>query len=164
MGEHAGAEAFHAGEGRVYPAVEESREEPAALVKRRERMAHVAYRPAHPAPEAPGWLAGRGTARTVWLASEQPGTAEGVWSGTLQAAFDTELEPGAAIGWHRHEGTEELYLLLAGSLTVRVGRSPDDAEEFVLAPGDIHRVPAGWSHASLAGDEGARVVVVEWAV
>ncbi|HYO20502.1 MAG TPA: hypothetical protein VES02_17755 [Dermatophilaceae bacterium] len=33
-------------------------------------------------------------------------------SGSLVAAFDTTLEPGAAIGWHRHDETDELYLLL----------------------------------------------------
>lgn len=137
-------------------------DEPAALVKRRDRMVAAQDRPAHPAPSAPGWLAGRGTARTVWLASEQPQTAEGIWAGCLLGAWDSDLEPGTAIGWHRHDGSEEMYLLLRGALTVRVGPSLDEAREFTLAPGDTHRVPPGWCHASLAGPDGARIVVVEW--
>lgn len=137
-------------------------DEPPELVKRRPRMTRVDYRPAHPA-QAPGWLAGSGIAHTVWLASEQPETAEGIWSGGLLGAFDTDLEPDAAIGWHLHVGTEELYLVLRGTLAVRVGRGIDDAQEFELGEGDVHRVPPGWGHASLAGPRGARIVVVEWA-
>jgi mannose-6-phosphate isomerase-like protein (cupin superfamily) len=144
---------------KIYDAGDEPRE----LVKRRHRMTRVDYRPAHPAPDASGWLAGSGTAHTVWLASEQPETAEGIWSGALNGAFDTDLEPDAAIGWHLHVGTEELYLVLRGTLTVRVGRAIDDAQEFMLTEGDVHRVPPGWGHASVAGPDGARIVVVEWA-
>jgi quercetin dioxygenase-like cupin family protein len=156
-----GAE-FHLGEARVHRA---RPGEPAALVKRRSDMAHVLYSPANPSPSAPGWMAGSGGARTVWLASEQPGSAEGLIPAGLRGAFDTYLEPGAAVGWHQHPVSEEMYLVLTGELTVRVGDGPPaDAAEFVLAPGDTHRIPVGWWHAARAGAEGVRFVVVEWFV
>jgi quercetin dioxygenase-like cupin family protein len=151
---------FHRGEARVHRA---RPGEPAGLVKRRPDMAHVRYRPANPCPTAPGWMAGSGVAHTVWLASEQPGNAEGLIPAGLRAAFDTRLEPGASEGWHQHPVSEELYVVLTGELTVRVGDgSPEDAAEFVLAPGDTHRIPVGWWHAARAGAEGVRFVVVEW--
>lgn len=151
---------FHRGQSRVHRPRDG---EPAALVKRRADMAHVVYTPANPCPPAPGWMSGSGAARTVWLASEQPGTAEGLIPAGLRAAFDTYLEPWAAEGWHQHPESEELYLVLTGELTVRVGDgAPEDATEFVLAPGDTHRIPVGWWHAARAGAEGVRFVVVEW--
>ena len=154
-----GAE-FHRGPAQVHRA---RPGEPAAVVKRRPDMAHVVYEPANPNPDAPGWMAGSGAARTVWLASEQPGSAEGLIPAGLRAAFDTYLEPGASEGWHQHPESEELYLVLTGELTVRVGDgAPENAAEFVLAPGDTHRIPVGWWHAARAGAEGVRFVVVEW--
>jgi mannose-6-phosphate isomerase-like protein (cupin superfamily) len=140
------------------------------VLKQRAGMAHVRYTPAHPAPGAPGatgapsWLAGAGNADTVWLASEQSGTAEHVTGGGLLGAFDTWLDPGSAIGWHVHDESEEMYVLIAGGLTVRAGASPAQASEFDLAPGDVHRIPHTWSHAALAGPAGARLLVVEWRV
>jgi len=153
-------EQFHSRPARVH---RERAGEPPALVKRRADMAHVLYQPANPNPGAPGWLAGSGTARAVWLASEQPGSAEGLIPTGLRAAFDTYLEPGSAEGWHQHAESEELYLVLSGELTVRVGDGdPRAAQEFVLAPGDTHHIPVGWWHAARAGEEGVRFVVVEW--
>ena len=152
---------FHSGSARTYTPPPDLAT-PAALVKHRAWMAHVTYTPAHPSPGAPGWLAGAGSARTVWLASEQPGTAEGTHSGGLLAAFDTELDPGASIGWHVHDHSEEMYVLIAGELTVRVGTRLADADEFELRVGDVHQVPCGWGHAARAGASGARMLVFEW--
>ena len=151
---------FHNGPARVH---RPRPDEPAALVKRRADMAHVLYRPANPNADVPGWMAGSGTARAVWLASEQPDSAEHLITTGLRAAFDTYLEPGAAEGWHQHPESEELYVVLTGELTVRVGDgTPEEAAEFVLAPGDTHHIPVGWWHAARAGAAGVRFIVVEW--
>ena len=81
----------------------------------------------------------------VWLASEQPGSAEGLIPTGLRAAFDTYLEPGAAEGWHQHPESEELYLVLSGELTVRVGRlaTRSRPRSSSWLPGDTHHIPVG---------------------
>jgi mannose-6-phosphate isomerase-like protein (cupin superfamily) len=51
------------------------------------------------------------------------------------------LEPGACVGEHRHEGTEELYLVLEGA-----GIATLDGERFDVGPGDSFLVLDGHSH------------------
>jgi quercetin dioxygenase-like cupin family protein len=154
------AEAFHAGVAAIHTP---RPGEPAELVQRRADLAHVVYRPAHPNPDAPGWMAGGGRAFSVWIASEQSGTAQGRGDSGPLAVIDTRLEPGAAIGWHEHPDTAELYVLLAGTLHVRAGLDgPSRAHGWTLRAGDCHRLAAGWGHTARAGDSGARFLVVEW--
>lgn len=52
------------------------------------------------------------------------------------------LEPGASIGYHRHEENSEVIFLLSGRGVVRY----DDTEETLL-PGQVHYCPMGHSHA-----------------
>jgi mannose-6-phosphate isomerase-like protein (cupin superfamily) len=51
------------------------------------------------------------------------------------------LEPGASVGEHIHEGTEELYLVLEGS-----GVATLDAARFDVGQGDSYLVRDGHSH------------------
>jgi mannose-6-phosphate isomerase-like protein (cupin superfamily) len=75
--------------------------------------------------------------------------------------FDTWLDGGVAIGWHRHDDTDELYYVLSGTLTVACGPDIGSADVVELRGGDVHRLRAGNGHAALAGPDGARIVVVE---
>ena len=64
-----------------------------------------------------------------------------------------------AVGWknplHRHANCEELLYLIEGALEHRIG---DDT--FVMAPGDVIRVPVGVPHDGRnIGDVPARMVV-----
>ncbi len=130
------------------------------LYKRADHMAHVRYRPAHPHPCYADSRAGEGTAHCVWIASEQGAQAEGISRGGLDAILDTWLEPTASIGWHRHDTTEEVYYLLAGSLDVWTEDDHGAQHRWTLQRGDSARVGPGMSHSAQAGDEGARFVVV----
>jgi mannose-6-phosphate isomerase-like protein (cupin superfamily) len=57
--------------------------------------------------------------------------------------------------WHSHPETDELFLVLKGSLTIRL----EDAE-VVLEPGQLYVVPKGMRHQPYSAD-GAQVVLVE---
>lgn len=52
--------------------------------------------------------------------------------------------------WHTHEDTDELFLVVAGTLTIRL-RDGD----VVLGPGDVHVVPRGVEHCPAASEEAA---------
>ncbi len=90
------------------------------------------------------------------------------------------LEPGAEIPPHPHPGLE-IVLIETGSVSVRVvegpailgvragaeaGAAPDTAgpgEELTAAAGDIGIVPAGNVSDARAGEEGATILVFEFA-
>ena len=57
--------------------------------------------------------------------------------------------------WHSHPETDELFLVLSGSLTIRL-----DDGEVVLGRGQLHVVPKGVRHQPYSAD-GAEVVLVE---
>jgi mannose-6-phosphate isomerase-like protein (cupin superfamily) len=50
--------------------------------------------------------------------------------------------------WHTHEETDELFLVLAGELTIQL-RDGD----VVLRPGQLHVVPRGVEHCPIAAGE-----------
>lgn len=57
--------------------------------------------------------------------------------------------------WHSHPDTDELFLVLAGSLTIRT----EDGET-TLGPGQLHVVPRGVRHQPYSA-EGAEVLLIE---
>jgi mannose-6-phosphate isomerase-like protein (cupin superfamily) len=57
--------------------------------------------------------------------------------------------------WHSHPDTDELFLVLAGSLTIRM-----EAGEVTLGSGEMYVVPRGVRHQPFSA-EGADVVLVE---
>ncbi len=57
--------------------------------------------------------------------------------------------------WHSHPDTDELFLVLAGSLTIRL-----EDGEVVLGPGQLHVVPCGVRHQPWS-EHGAEVVLIE---
>ncbi|MEU6678778.1 cupin domain-containing protein [Streptomyces sp. NPDC046853] len=52
--------------------------------------------------------------------------------------------------WHRHEDTDELFLVISGRLTIQL-RDGD----VVLAPGELFVVPRGVEHCPVAEEETA---------
>jgi mannose-6-phosphate isomerase-like protein (cupin superfamily) len=60
---------------------------------------------------------------------------------------------------HSHPETDELFLVLSGSLTIVVER-PDGPDRVELGPGQLYVVPAGTVHQPVSAD-GAEVLLVE---
>jgi mannose-6-phosphate isomerase-like protein (cupin superfamily) len=56
--------------------------------------------------------------------------------------------------WHTHEDTDELFLVLAGELTIRL-RDGD----VVLSAGEMYVVPRGVEHRPVASDEVQAVLI-----
>jgi mannose-6-phosphate isomerase-like protein (cupin superfamily) len=56
--------------------------------------------------------------------------------------------------WHTHEDTDELFLVLAGELTIRL-RDGD----VVLSAGEMYVVPRGVEHCPVATDEVQAVLI-----
>jgi mannose-6-phosphate isomerase-like protein (cupin superfamily) len=56
---------------------------------------------------------------------------------------------------HSHPDTDEFFLVLRGSLTIRM-----DAGDVVLGPGQVYVVPRGVPHQPYSAD-GAEVVLIE---
>ena len=50
--------------------------------------------------------------------------------------------------WHAHEGQDELFLILRGSLRMQL-----EGREVTLTPGDVFVVPAGVQHNPVADEE-----------
>ena len=56
---------------------------------------------------------------------------------------------------HSHPETDELFLVLSGSLTIRM-----DAGDVILGPGQLYVVPRGVHHQPIA-TEGAEILLIE---
>jgi mannose-6-phosphate isomerase-like protein (cupin superfamily) len=57
--------------------------------------------------------------------------------------------------WHKHDDTDDLFLVLKGSLTIQL-RDRD----VVLGPGELFVVPRGVEHCPRS-DEGAELLLIE---
>lgn len=135
-----------------------------ALFRSAASLRRQTYRPAHPAPLAPVELQGSGRLDGTWIACEEPGSGEGWLQSPIELIMDSRLEPQARIGRHDHPDTEEVYLVLEGTLSVTAWQPGGQQETATLGPGDVHRLgPGGW-HSAAAGDRGARIIVVAAAV
>lgn len=77
-----------------------------------------------------------------------------LWSPKIVAGInDYEVKLAKVKGefvWHRHEDTDELFLVVTGRLTIRL-RDGD----VVLGPGELHVVPRGVEHCPVAEEETA---------
>ncbi|MEZ5098573.1 MAG: cupin domain-containing protein [Thermoleophilia bacterium] len=60
--------------------------------------------------------------------------------------------------WHSHPDTDDLFLVLAGRLTIDL-RDPDE-RSVDLGPGDLYVVPRGIPHRPRAADE-AQILLIE---
>jgi len=57
--------------------------------------------------------------------------------------------------WHSHPDTDDLFLVLSGSLTIELR-----AENVQLGPGDLYVVPRGVEHRPRS-DDGAEILLIE---
>ena len=57
--------------------------------------------------------------------------------------------------WHSHPETDELFLVVRGSLTIRM-----EAGDVTLGPGQLYVVPRGVRHQPVSS-EGAEIVLIE---
>ena len=56
--------------------------------------------------------------------------------------------------WHSHSDTDELFLVVEGTLTIRL---PDD--DVTLGPGQLFVVPRGVEHCPVAAEEASLVLI-----
>jgi mannose-6-phosphate isomerase-like protein (cupin superfamily) len=62
--------------------------------------------------------------------------------------------------WHTHDDTDELFLVIEGTLTIQL-RDDDGAEhQVVLRPGQLYVVPRGVEHCPVT-DGDAAVMLIE---
>ena len=61
--------------------------------------------------------------------------------------------------WHTHDDTDELFLVIEGTLTIQL-RDDDGAEhQVVLRPGQLYVVPRGVEHCPVADDDAAVMLI-----
>ena len=86
-------------------------------------------------------------------------TVKAPWSPlTVATVNDYDVRVVKTVGeftWHSHPETDELFLVLAGTMTIRL-----DDGEVTLGPGQLHIVPRGTRHQPFSA-EGAEVLLVE---
>jgi mannose-6-phosphate isomerase-like protein (cupin superfamily) len=58
--------------------------------------------------------------------------------------------------WHKHDETDDFFLVLAGRLTIQLRDRPD----VELSPGELFVVPRGVEHRPVAAEE-AHVLLIE---
>jgi quercetin dioxygenase-like cupin family protein len=150
-------EEFHVPGARVYA-------EPVgpAIHKRGEAMARVVYSAVHENRAFPlgDDRRGHGRDHATWIFSEEPGLEERLFHSGLELMIDARLEPGAAIGLHRHTATEEVYYVLEGQLSMTTVLADGREVSADLRPGDAHGVRLGESHWGRAGSQGCRFLAV----
>ncbi len=61
--------------------------------------------------------------------------------------------------WERHDGGDEVLLLLEGRMTFTM-QLPDGAESFEVGPGDAVFIPRGVSHTSVLHQDEVRILFV----
>lgn len=130
-----------------------------AVYKRAADMATVTYVASHENLAETGDRRGHGENRATWVFSEEPANAEGLMRSGLELVMDSRLAPGAAVGLHAHDRTEEVYYVLEGSLTVTTVQGDQEASA-TLGPGDAHLIRVGQAHWVVAGPEGARFMAI----
>jgi quercetin dioxygenase-like cupin family protein len=131
-----------------------------AVNKKAADMAKVVYEPAHLNTSAEGMWRGAGRDFATWIFTEEQGLNERLLESGLELLMDVTLEPGASVGYHVHRGTEEIYYLLAGSLTVATVATDGRVHTETLQTGDAHLVRRGQGHSCEAGAEGCRFITV----
>jgi mannose-6-phosphate isomerase-like protein (cupin superfamily) len=77
---------------------------------------------------------------------------------TVALLNDYDVRVARTLGefsWHTHPDTDELFLVVSGSLTIRM-----DDDEVTLGPGQLYVVPRGVRHQPWSPD-GAEIVLIE---
>jgi mannose-6-phosphate isomerase-like protein (cupin superfamily) len=129
-----------------------------AVNKRDGQMARVVYLAAHENRSEQGDRRGHGRDFAKWVFSEEPGLEEHLFATRFELCIDARLEPGAAVGLHFHDRTEEIYYLLEGELRMTTVERGGRESTAVLRSGDAHLVKLGQGHFGVAGAQGARFI------
>ena len=77
---------------------------------------------------------------------------------TVATLNDYDVRVAKTVGeftWHSHPDTDELFLVVKGSLTIRL-----EAGDVTLGPGQLYVVPRGVRHQPVS-NEGAEIVLIE---
>lgn len=96
---------------------------------------------------------GTGTAGVVNIAEKLAGFTEQWAPHRIARVNDYEVKIAKIQGefiWHTHEDTDELFLVVSGTLTIRLR-----AWDVVLNPGEIYVVPRGVEHCPQSDGETA---------
>jgi mannose-6-phosphate isomerase-like protein (cupin superfamily) len=81
----------------------------------------------------------------------------GDWEGSIDFVDHAIVLPGTSIGVHRHEGNDEIYLVVSGTARMVV-----DGTEHRIAARDVVVTPSGSSHGLVNdGDEPLVMFVVQ---
>lgn len=84
---------------------------------------------------------------------------EAIWSPHTVAVFNGHdiavVKADGEFVWHHHDDTDDLFLVLRGTLTIDL---PDG--EVTLGPGELYVVPAGTPHRPRAESE-THVLLIE---
>jgi uncharacterized cupin superfamily protein len=95
------------------------------------------------------------------IPTDQDMRAVGRALGTEEAAIALwYFEPGEEIGYHAHSEQEELYYVVEGEFSVKIGQ-PGDAEIVEVGPGDFYAVEPeiGHGHRYLGEDRGVVLAI-----
>jgi quercetin dioxygenase-like cupin family protein len=78
---------------------------------------------------------------------------------TNSEAFFVVLEPGEAPPIHKHEDTEQIFYMLEGKGSLRVG---EEQKEYFVNPTDVVRIPPGVLHSiKCTGNEPIRYLGID---
>ncbi len=110
-----------------------------------------------PGPAAPTlpFVAARATQAELAGLEPFPGVLMRLWSGGRVTMNFITVAAGGDVPWHAHPH-EQLGVVLEGELHLTVGA--EDAEPWVLRPGDVYAVPPHTGHRATSGPEGTRVL------
>jgi len=129
-----------------------------AINKRNEEMVKVVYDPAHENSKYQDDRKGKGKCFSTWVFTEEKGLEENIFATSLELLIDTTLEANASIGLHYHHDTEEIYYIIAGSITMTTVNLAGEELTQELFPGDAHLVKLGQGHYGTAGKQGVRFI------
>jgi mannose-6-phosphate isomerase-like protein (cupin superfamily) len=87
-------------------------------------------------------------------------TLDGTFSPAIVARMnDLKIEVVKVLGefvWHKHDDTDDFFLVLKGRLTIQLR----DRDDVVLEPGQLYVVPRGVEHCPRAEEE-THVLLIE---
>jgi mannose-6-phosphate isomerase-like protein (cupin superfamily) len=82
---------------------------------------------------------------------------------TLNSTFEVKLAKlSGEFVWHSHPGTDELFLVLSGTLTIKFSEPGREKglEDVKLTPGSLLVVPSGVRHCPVTEDGGEVAVLL----
>lgn len=85
----------------------------------------------------------------------QPGVRRRLLAAQGATVAVSDLAPKTVVETHKHEGTEQVGLVLRGSLVMVIA-----GEQRILGVGDAYRVPPGAAHGARVFEEATQLVTI----